>query len=146
MAENPSGRKKQHVSAEDHPQPHSESNHSVEGGEAPRRERQEVPPVKEGGDLSSADTGGEPTYNPVKHQHETAARIALLLLWILAGTVLLHTGGVIFAEWMHLPGLTSALSEIIKVWLPVLAGLSGSAVAIIFHETDSRNPSMSRIQ
>lgn len=85
----------------------------------------------EGGELVDQPQR-EPHFDSDKHRAETAARIAYLLVIILAGTLVLHFVGTLYAAHSGLDALDKSLGELFKVWIPVIASLTGSAVSFYF--------------
>ncbi len=75
--------------------------------------------------LSSADI--------LKKGHaETAKTLSFWLVGILAGSVVLHYVCVMILLLLKRDYAVTALEDVIHVWLPVLAGLAGSAVTFYF--------------
>lgn len=83
-----------------------------------------------GGEVEGA---GDPLeFKPAQHREQTASGLARGLLIILAGTGIVHYGTVLMLAYN---GQTEALEHVDKffsAWLPVIAGLVGSAITYYF--------------
>jgi len=67
-----------------------------------------------------------------KHRAETSRWLAFVIVALLAGSVAAHYAVIV---WLHLSGraeTASALDRIFEVWLPIISGLSSSAVTYYF--------------
>jgi hypothetical protein len=86
----------------------------------------------------TSDPGVSSGYRPnlsdlLKQKHaETASRLAGRLIWILAGTILLHYVSVIVLIYLKRDDAIKELADILHAWLPVLAGLAGGAATYYF--------------
>jgi hypothetical protein len=94
-------------------------------------------------DQSSPPNGNEirdaaPLPSPIRqfderrHHAETASKITFVLLWITALSVFAHSAVVIVSHFLGRPDVANALSEVFRVWIPLLAGFLGSALAYYF--------------
>jgi hypothetical protein len=67
-----------------------------------------------------------------KTHADTAKTLSFWLVGILAGTVLLHYVCVMILVLLKRDYAVSVIEDILHVWLPVLAGLAGSAATYYF--------------
>jgi hypothetical protein len=67
-----------------------------------------------------------------KLRAETARRLAEMLLWILAGSVIFHYVMTAVILECGKESTVENLSKIFNVWLPVISGLMGSAATYYF--------------
>jgi len=81
----------------------------------------------------------QPTVEPpdlahiLKKAHaETAKTLSYWLVGILAGTVLLHYACVMVLVLLKRDYAVTVIEDVLHVWLPVLAGLAGSAATYYF--------------
>jgi hypothetical protein len=108
------------LAAPDNPNPETKTGFRLEG----------PPPSEE------LRTGYQPPPNISdflrKHHAETANKLAVWLLAILGGSVLLHYTCVMILILCKRDDATKVLEDLFHSWLPVLAGLAGSAATYYF--------------
>ena len=88
------------------------------------------PDLIRGGSVEGA--GAPLEFKPAQHRERTASGLARGLMFILAGTGIVHYGTVLLLAY---GGQKEALEHVDKffgAWLPVIAGLTGSAITYYF--------------
>ena len=86
--------------------------------------------IIQGGSISGLDQ--EVNWRLKKHHAETASRLALLLVWVLVGTIGIHYIGVATLSILGIPQAVQGLESTFDKTLPVLAGFVGGAVTYYF--------------
>lgn len=67
-----------------------------------------------------------------KHRAETAKQLALLLVWIMAGSVAIHYGIIAYFAAVGNVATVETLSQIFNMWLPVVSSSVGAAATYYF--------------
>ena len=83
-------------------------------------------------DAGAVEDIPELRFRPDKHRAETSRWLAFVIVALLAGTVSAHYAVI---AWLHVSGRAEAAGEldrIFQVWLPIISGLSSSAVTYYF--------------
>jgi hypothetical protein len=75
-------------------------------------------------------------FDPREHHARTASKITYVLLTMTAGTVLIHYSSLIVTHFLDRADLAEALSEVFRVWIPLLSGFLGSALAYYFAQRE----------
>jgi hypothetical protein len=87
------------------------------------------------------EVGGfsEPLKTKLLHE-QTASRLAGLLVLILLATLLLHFGAVFYIVYVsdHADVKTDAIDKVFNIWVPIVSGLVGTAVAYYLGEKKGR--------
>ena len=88
--------------------------------------------VIDGGEITGIGHS-EYKVDPIKKQKaDTARTLAIILVVILAASVAMHYG---FTAWLLVHGkpvVVENMNDIFTTWLPVISGLTGSAVTFFF--------------
>jgi hypothetical protein len=90
-----------------------------------------------GGDDAPIEAGevgelGDLAFEEKKHRAETARSLALWLVWILAGSILLHYAlTVVLLIWAK-EEATKGLNAIFNAWLPAISSLVSAAATYYF--------------
>ena len=91
-------------------------------------------PIEDGGDISIQLDG----YDLIgRHKATTARWLAYLLIGMLGGSFVLHYVVTVLFAFFNKTAAMEVVERTFNVWLPVISGLAGAAVAYFF--TRERN-------
>lgn len=99
----------------------------------------------EGGETVKIDIEGGPislepdtSYNPIERHKATTTRwLAYLLIGMLGGSFIIHYGVMVWLAAQNKTDAMKIVEQTFSMWLPVISGLAGAAVAYFF--TRERN-------
>ena len=97
-----------------------------------RGSRQDAVITIEGGDITELNNAPYKIDDLKKHQAVTTRSLAYILIVILALSVALHYGTVLWLLSNGKKDEVAELGSIFSTWLPVISGLAGSAVTYYF--------------
>ena len=99
-----------------------------EASEDTRGQQPEGEPI-EGGYVGEFE---DVPFHEARHRAETARRLALLLVWIMAVSVGLHYVATLALEAWGKAAAVESLSKIFNMWLPVISALVSAAGTYYF--------------
>ena len=73
-------------------------------------------------------------FDPKAHEAKTARTLAFVLVWMLAGSFVLHELLIVLMTFHNKTEAIPTLEHTFNQWLPVLAGLVGTAVGFYLKE------------
>lgn len=71
-------------------------------------------------------------FHETKHRAQTARLLAVTLVWILAGTIIVHYTVTACLSIAGKAEAVEGLNKVFNVWLPVISGLVGAATTYYF--------------
>ena len=76
-------------------------------------------------------------FEPEQHRAQSSRILAIVLLLLLGGTVVGHYATSAFLRVLGHGDVADSMGRVFDVWLPVISGLSGSAVTYFFTKENS---------
>jgi hypothetical protein len=82
-------------------------------------------------EVDSPRTSRGPAFSPEEHRAKATKLLALLLFWALIAIFVAHFTSVVFLAH-NKPNSVEEVSRVFNTWIPVFAGLFGSAATFYF--------------